>query len=233
VTSTESHVPLVLLCGGENRRLASLSGTIYKPFLDLNGSSLVARHLARAALSGQNTVQVIVDELDPLLVSIIRGFEATQGLDVGVMELRGTARAKISGAVSALGREDGPIVVALGDTYCWYDVSEMLRLIGDDAEACIAVGEYRERFGVVSLNDDLVSSFDEKPALGNWINLGVMAFSSTALDMLRSGEEVTELLTGLAQGGKLAAHRVPGNYVTLDSLPDIALALRRDPGEVS
>lgn len=225
MSRSEAAAPLVLLCGGENRRMETLSGTIYKPFLDLNGASLVARHVARAVHAGQSRIRVVVDEPDPLVVATVETFGNVKGLDISVLHAAGSARVKIVNSLAALGTS-GPLVIALGDSFCWFDPKAMLRPIhGGSAMGCLAVGEFREQFGVVTLREDTITSFDEKPPTAIWINLGVMAFDCEALEMLKAGWEVAELLSELSARGSLSAHRVPANFITLDSLADIARSL--------
>ena len=224
--------PFLVLCGGANSRMDVLQGTIYKPFLELRSTTLVAKHLARAARAGHRTLRIVVDERDPLVMAYVDRLRATLGVDVRVSIVAGPARAKIAGALRGEG-EDRAAVVVLGDTYAWYDPGALLARLDDGGPyGCIAVAPYRLPFGVVRVGDGAVRAFQEKPATPYLVNLGIMALHPKAVAMLRDGLDVAELLAGLAADGQLAAVEVPGGFVNVDSLDGVAHAFGPDGAAV-
>lgn len=221
---TTADCPFLVLCGGANTRLDVLQGTIYKPFLELRTTTLVAKHVTRAMRAGHRTVRVVVDEPDPIVMAYVERLRLESGADIRVTIVPGPAREKIAGTLAA---EDGPdaAVVALGDTYAWYDPAALLERLDDGGPyCCIAVVPYRLPFGVVEVDSGAVRAFREKPQTPYLVNLGIMALHPKAVALLRSGVDVGDLLATLAADGRLAAVEVAGSFVNVDSLDGVAHA---------
>ena len=79
------------------------------------------------------------------------------------------------------------------------------------------------RFGVLSLEDDHVTSFLEKPAgEGGWVNGGFFVVEPSVLDYIEGDETVWERepMERLAKEGKLSAYRHSGFWHPMDTLRD-------------
>ncbi|MDD4601156.1 MAG: glucose-1-phosphate cytidylyltransferase [Negativicutes bacterium] len=79
------------------------------------------------------------------------------------------------------------------------------------------------RFGVLSLSDNLVSGFVEKPqGDGGWINGGFFVVEPEAFELISEDETVWERepLENLAQNGRLAAYKHNGFWLPMDTLRD-------------
>lgn len=219
-----AQVPFILLCGGRNARLEPLSGTIYKPFMRLRDTTLAAQHVMRARSIGHETIRLVTDQHDPLVEAAVIEMRSDAGGDIGYARTEGGTREKILAVLADLD-SDGPVVVALGDTYAWYDSGALLSRLDERVICCVAISEYRLPFGVVDYRDGMVTAFREKPGSGYMVNLGVMALGPAAVARLADGEGVGELLTAAAASGRLAGSPVAGGFISVDSLSDIARAL--------
>jgi NDP-sugar pyrophosphorylase family protein len=220
-----AEIPFIVLCGGENTRLDVLRGTIYKPFLHLRDTSLVARHIARGTFAGHRVMRIVVDQYDPMIELSVNTFREELSLDIAITLVPGTARDKVIGTLGELGSK-GPAVVVLGDTFAWYDSRSLLSLLERDSTICsIAFAEYKLPFGVIEIENGLVSSFKEKPSSGYLVNLGIMALSDAAVHRLAHGVDFAELLSTSAAEGALSGLQVHSDFVTVDSLADIERAL--------
>ena len=79
------------------------------------------------------------------------------------------------------------------------------------------------RFGAVSLSDDRVERFIEKPSGdGGLINGGFFVLNSSVLDLIESDATVFERgpLPQLASNGELAAYRHDGFWLPMDTVRD-------------
>jgi glucose-1-phosphate cytidylyltransferase len=79
------------------------------------------------------------------------------------------------------------------------------------------------RFGVLNLQDNLVSSFQEKPhGDGAWINGGFFVLSPKVLDLVEDDTTVWERgpMETLAQQGQLSAYLHDGFWQPMDTLRD-------------
>jgi NDP-sugar pyrophosphorylase family protein len=225
-----AEVPFIILCGGKNTRLDVLRGTIYKAFLHLRDTSLVARHIARASFAGHQIMRIVVEEYDPMIEASANTFREELDIDISVTLIPGSGREKVIGALNEL-RCEGPAVVVLGDTFAWYDSRTLLNQLERDGSICsIAFAEYQLPFGVIDFDDGFVRSFREKPSSGYLVNLGVMALSAAAVVRLACGADFAQLLSMSATEGRLSGTQVHSDFITVDSLADIerALGLAKD-----
>jgi NDP-sugar pyrophosphorylase family protein len=222
-------VSMVIFSGGKNSRLEALSGTIYKPFLPLHGISLIARHIFRAALAGVRDITIITDQADPLVARYVD--EIRDGVNEATICLRfvdGEPAAKLVN-FAADKSPTPPVLVTVGDTYAWYDPAELVAAaLAPGIDSAMAVADYHIPFGVVSISDDLVTSFNEKPASGYRVNTGQLALGPQAMRLISEGSSLAGALTALAADAKLAAVEISSAFITVDSIIDIAAAHESD-----
>jgi len=82
------------------------------------------------------------------------------------------------------------------------------------------------RFGGLSLSDDLVTRFKEKPQVGEgWINGGFFVLEREVLDYIAGDATAWELepLERLTEEGQLVAYRHDGFWQCMDTLRDVHL----------
>jgi glucose-1-phosphate cytidylyltransferase len=80
------------------------------------------------------------------------------------------------------------------------------------------------RFGALELDGDMVTSYTEKPQIGEgWINGGFFVLEPSVLDYLTGDDTVFEhrVLERLAQEGQLAAYRHEGFWQCMDTMRDV------------
>lgn len=221
---------LVIVCGGENSRLRTLQGSIYKPFLDLQGSTIVAKYIERARREGIERVAVVTDEVDGLVSRLIAEIRSVEpGILVEELTIPGDVPTKIVTSIDRLGLAGQRVFVALGDTFVWYSFRDLAELCEASAtDSALVVGEEVSRFGVLQMDSELVVNFDEKPRSSQLINLGQMLLGARAVEMLSAGASLQDALSALASSKQLAG--LVGNsreYLMLDSIADVVSADER------
>jgi glucose-1-phosphate cytidylyltransferase len=125
---------------------------------------------------------------------------------------------------------DEPFMLTYGDGVCDLNLRELLTF--HDANRCVAtITAVRPpaRFGGLLFNGDRVSSFTEKPQVGEgWINGGFMVFEPKIFEYLRDDQTSLEAdaLEQLATDGKLVAYRHDRFWQCMDTLRDVRLLER-------
>jgi glucose-1-phosphate cytidylyltransferase len=82
------------------------------------------------------------------------------------------------------------------------------------------------RFGTITLDDNLVECFEEKPQSGEgWVNGGFFVLEPSVVDYIKGDDTVFEHepLEGLARDGQLAAYRHGDFWQCMDTLRDVRL----------
>ncbi|MGH2920995.1 MAG: glucose-1-phosphate cytidylyltransferase [Gaiellaceae bacterium] len=119
---------------------------------------------------------------------------------------------------------DETFCLTYGDCVTDLDIAKEIEFHREaGALATLAAVQPPGRFGVLSLDDDRVTSFLEKPAgEGGWVNGGFFVVEPAVLDYIDGDETVWERepMKRLAQEDKLAAYKHSGFWHPMDTLRD-------------
>jgi len=140
-------------------------------------------------------------------------------VDTGVETTTGTRVARVAHHIA-----DEEFLLTWCDTLADIDLNRLVAFHKDHKKlATLTAVHRRDRFGVVSLDEDTVTAFSEKPLrTDEWINGAFFVLRREIFDLLQ-GEAVdweTDLLSLLAQRGQLQAYRHHGYWQCMDSPGD-------------
>ena len=123
-------------------------------------------------------------------------------------------------------REQGDLFALNGDELVDVDFSALLGLHRErSAAATITVVPLRSPFGVVDLDDDLVTGFREAPRLDQWVSCGIYVLGEEALERFpERGDHETTTFPALAAEGRLRALRHEGTWLTVNTPKDLRVA---------
>jgi NDP-sugar pyrophosphorylase family protein len=214
----------IILAGGRAERLGEAAGGRPKALVEIAGRPLAAYQVEQLAAAG----------VERVLVSCAKGqeelFEAALG-GIGpevacVGELEPLGRGGGIRLAAAARRETGDVYALNGDELVDVDLERLRRLqASSGAAATITVVPLRSPFGVVELDDDLVTGFREAPRLDQWVSCGVYVLGEEALARLpERGDHETTTFPALAAEGRLRAHRHEGLWLTVNTPKDLRLA---------
>ena len=223
----------IILAGGKAERLGDAAGGRPKALVEVGGRPLVEYQVEQLSAAG----------VDRVLVSCAAGqegmFEAVLGglgpEIVAVPEKEPLGRGGGIRHAAAARREEGDLFALNGDELVDVDLSELLALHRErGAAATITVVPLRSPFGVVDLEDDLVTGFREAPRLDQWVSCGVYALGEEALARLpERGDHEATTFPELAAEGRLRALRHEGVWLTVNTPKDLRVAnehLAANPG---
>ena len=223
----------VILAGGKAERLGEAAGGRPKALVELAGRPLAAYQVDQLAAAGVRRV----------LVSCAAGqegaFEAALGglgpEIVAVPEREPLGRGGGIRFAARARREQGDLFALNGDELVDLDFSRLLALHRErEAAATITVVPLRSPFGVVELDDDLVTGFREAPRLDRWVSCGIYALGEEALERFpERGDHETSTFPELAAEGRLRALRHEGVWLTVNTPKDLRVAdeyLAEHPG---
>jgi NDP-sugar pyrophosphorylase family protein len=226
-------VEAIILAGGKAERLGDAAGGRPKALVEVGGRPLVEYQVKQLGAAG----------VDRVLVSCAAGqegmFEAVLGglgpEIVAVPEKEPLGRGGGIRHAAVARREEGDVFALNGDELVDVDLSELLALHRErGAAATITVVPLRSPFGVVDLDDDLVTGFREAPRLDQWVSCGVYALGEDALARLpERGDHEATTFPELAADGRLRALRHEGVWLTVNTPKDLRVAnehLAANPG---
>jgi NDP-sugar pyrophosphorylase family protein len=217
-------VEAVILAGGKAERLGEAAGGRPKALVELGGRPLAAYQVQQLSAAG----------VERVLVSCAAGqedvFEASlSGIGpeiVAVPEPEPLGRGGGIRYAAAARREQGDLFALNGDELVDVDLSQLLALHRErGAAATITVVPLRSPFGVVDLDDDLVTGFREAPRLDQWVSCGIYVLGEEALARFpERGDHETTTFPELAAEGRLRALRHEGVWLTVNTPKDLRVA---------
>jgi NDP-sugar pyrophosphorylase family protein len=226
----------ILLAGGEAKRLGAAARGKPKALVPVGGRPIAAHQVDQLAAAGVTRV----------IVSCAAGegesFERElRGLGPEIVTAPEPERLGRGGGLryaAAFRTESGPVFALNGDELLDLDFGALFEGHRDTGSAgTITVCPLTSPFGVVDLDDDLVTGFREAPRLPHWVSAGVYVLAEEALARLpERGDHETTTFPELAAEGKLHAFRHEGLWLTVNTEKDLEradAALRADPGLLS
>ena len=214
---------VVIMAGGEGKRLRPLTEDCPKPMLKVKGKPMLETILDRCKEAGFHQFYLSVNYLKQQIIDHF-GDGSRWGIKIEYLEESqplGTA-----GALKLLPPNLSlPFLVLNGDVLTQVPYSAMLRFHEEhEAFATVSVKEHETviPYGVVETKGTLVSGFQEKPTLTHFVNAGVYALSPKVLSYLTPNDpcDMPELLQRIQADNQLV-HAFPIHENWLDvGLPE-------------
>jgi NDP-sugar pyrophosphorylase family protein len=217
-------VEAIILAGGKAERLGDAARGRPKALVEVAGKPLVAYQVEQLAAAGvdrvlvscaegqQDVFQEALDEIGPQIVPVGEPEPLGRG---GGIRLAAEQR-----------REEGNVYALNGDELVDVDLLRLLEQhCNGEAAATITVVPLRSPFGVVELDEDVVSGFREAPQLDYWVSCGIYVLGDEALARFpERGDHETTTFPELAGEGRLGAYRHEGLWLTVNTPKDLRLA---------
>jgi NDP-sugar pyrophosphorylase family protein len=214
----------ILLAGGKGERLGDAARGRPKALVPIGGRALVAYQieLLVAAGVGRALVSCAVGmgelfqaELSGLGAEIVTVEEATPLGRGGGLRLAASHR-----------QESGPVLALNGDELFDADLTALLARHGETgAAATVTVAPLRSAFGVVDVEEDVVTGFREAPRLPYWVNCGLYVLGEEAIERLpEQGDHERTTFPALAAERRLRAFFHDGVWLTVNTPKDLRVA---------
>jgi dTDP-glucose pyrophosphorylase/predicted transcriptional regulator len=183
---THKHAnQVVIMAGGEGRRLRPLTENCPKPMLKVGEKPLLEIILQNCVDSGFSDFYFSVNYLKHHIIDYF-GDGTRWGVSIRYMEEEtalGTA-----GALTLMPEWGGePVVVLNGDVLTRVDVSSMLRFHSEHfSHATVGIREHSTivPYGVVSVDEIRVLELKEKPVLSHYVNAGIYLLNSEVIKLI-------------------------------------------------
>ncbi len=196
---------VVIMAGGEGKRLRPLTKTCPKPMLPVQGKPMLEILLERCKEAGLVKFYFSVNYLKQQIIDHF-GDGSRWGVDIHY--LKETQPLGTAGALSLLPEiPEDPVLVLNGDVLTQVPFPALLRFHQEhQAVATICVREHETviPYGVVRTEGTLMVALEEKPTLTNYVNAGVYVLSPQVWKHLNREEacDMPELLESLQQSNQ-------------------------------
>lgn len=238
------RLKIVILAGGFGTRLAEYTDTIPKPMVEIGGKPIIWHIMQHYSRFGFTDFVIALGYKAEVLRDYFLNFKSLNSnfsvnlnsgavswldttapdwtvtlVDTGINSLTGTRLGKLRGVIG-----DERFMLTYGDGLSNVDLNELIT--HHEKLGCIAtVTAVRPpaKFGEMSLQDDVVDSFQEKPQLDSgWINGGFFVFEPGFFDYIPEQDVMLERdpLTKAVNDRQLAAYQHLGFWQSMDTKRD-------------
>jgi len=217
-------VEAIILAGGKAERLGDAAAGRPKALVEIAGRPLAAYQVEQLAAAGVERVIVSCAAGQEELFESALGGIGPEIVAVGEPEPMGRGGGIRCAAQSR--RESGGVYALNGDELVDVDLRRLWAVhASNDGAATITVVQVRSPFGVVDLDDDLVTGFREAPKLDEWVSCGIYVLGEEALARLpERGDHETSTVPELAAERRLHALRHEGIWLTVNTPKDLRVA---------
>jgi NDP-sugar pyrophosphorylase family protein len=217
-------VEAIILAGGKAERLGDAAQGRPKALVEIAGRPLAAYQVEQLASAGVERVLVSCSAGQEELFETALGGIGPEIAAVGEPEPMG--RGGGIRFAAAQRRETGDVYALNGDELVDLDLQRLLDLHrSSGAAATITVVQVRSPFGVVELEDGVVTGFREAPRLEHWVSCGIYVLGEEALERFpERGDHETSTFPELAEERRLYAHRHEGIWLTVNTPKDLRVA---------
>lgn len=239
-------VPVVILAGGLGTRMREETEFKPKPMVEIGGHPILWHIMKSYATFGFDEFVVCLGYRGDVIKDFFVNYRARQGglsidLSTGKFDMHETTAdetwkvhlletgadtmtgGRIKRAAQFLGRRR--FMATYGDGVASLNIRDLLAYHDQHGRtATITAVRPPARFGGLAMDEDRVTSFAEKPQVGEgWINGGFMVFEPGIIDLI-DGDATTlerEPMEGLASSGQLRAYRHDGFWQCTDTVRDL------------
>tara|TARA_B100001142_G_C14275091_1_gene632509 strand:- start:132 stop:821 length:690 start_codon:yes stop_codon:yes gene_type:complete len=218
----KKKVTSIILCGGKGERLRPLTKDIPKPLINVNKKpilSYIFDHLLGSQLENfiiatgykAEKIESYLEEIDPSF-----NYKIINSGDTDIIRRIQDSKDQIT----------NDFMVLYGDTISDVDISELINFHNSHSNPItITVWPLKTEFGVVELSQESqVISFEEKPELGKWINIGYFYFDHEMIKMLCEYDSFEDFLIDASERRLLSAYKHRKMHLTINNLSELSKA---------
>lgn len=235
----------VILCGGLGTRLSEETQLKPKPMVEIGGRPILWHIMKIFERHGINDFTLALGYKGEVIKDYFLNYHARQSdltvdlknnnvdytnptaedwrlslIDTGTNTMTGGRLLRLKEHLHS----EGTFMVTYGDGVSDVDITALLSFHRAHGRlATVTAVRPPVRFGELTIKDDQVTTFQEKPQAGEgWINGGFFVFESGIFDFILDDSTLLERepLEHLAQKGELMAYHHPGYWQCMDSLRD-------------
>lgn len=199
---------VVLMAGGEGRRLYPLTKDVPKPLLSVGSKPLLETILERFIEAGFRSFFISVNYLAD---QVERHFGDGSAWGVDIRYLREDRKLGTAGALALLpDHPTQPLMVMNGDILTNVDLKQVLAFHRDQGAAatmCVREHAVQIPYGVARMDGPRLLGLEEKPIIRNQVNAGIYVLDPEAVAMIPGGKpfNMTDVFEGLVHAGRPCA----------------------------
>ena len=215
------ELKILLLCGGEGTRLYPLTKKIPKPLVEIKNKTIIDHIIAHLCKYNLNEYLICSGYKSVMLEKHFYNIKSikTEIVNSGKVDIL----QRIKDCRKML---DNEFMVCYGDTIANVNINKLYQFHkSHSGVATICSYQVNQNFGLIKENNEnLVTSFEEKPQYPGSINIGYFIFSNKVFNYIRSANNWLDLIHILIEKKQLFSFQHEGIHITINTLNELALA---------
>jgi NDP-sugar pyrophosphorylase family protein len=219
---------VVLMVGGQGRRLLPLTETCPKPLLDIQGKPLLQRTVESLARQGLTKLYFAVHHQAELIQSAF-GDGSRYGVEIEYLLEK--SRMGTAGNLSSLKEKiSRPFIVMNGDLLTALSFDRLLdfhRAMNADATLCVTEQELKLPYGIVAAEAERFIGITEKPVHNLLINAGIYVLNPSCLSSIPENTpfDMPELLEAEKRsGGIVTVYKIDEQWIDIGNVETYRMA---------
>ncbi|MDB4829553.1 sugar phosphate nucleotidyltransferase [Paracoccaceae bacterium] len=206
---------VLIMAGGYGRRLGELTTHIPKPLLPVGGTPIILHIIQN--LSGFGFKKFIISL--HYLGQKIRDFLGDGSkFNINIQYIEEEKPLGTAGCLQLLnGKIDNDLIIVNGDVFCDLDYNELINFhLKQDTLVTMVIRnfELKNPYGTVTIDNNLMSEFIEKPSYVSYVNAGIYIVKKEAIYSITKNENIDmpEFLLRLKNSGSFISTFLTDNY---------------------
>jgi NDP-sugar pyrophosphorylase family protein len=219
------------MAGGRGERLKPLTNSIPKPLIKVGGKTLLEILLDRLARCGFSDIWISVHYLSEQIEDLVGNGER---FGLKIKYIKESVPLGTVGAYLELPKESRqlPTLIVNADLVSNVDFSKLL-LSHQNSSSPVTIGVIKHftevPFGVVEIENEIVTSIVEKPTLSNFIYAGVAVYCESSFEGFEYGQPIqaTEIYSKLlSENKKISIFKIDGYWRDIGTGESLRIAHR-------
>ena len=218
----KTNVTALILCGGKGERLRPLTESTPKPLVCINNRPILSYLLDHIKSYEISDVVVATGYLS----GKIQEFFKSSYTELNV-EIVNSGDADILERInSCMPYIEGDFIVFYGDTLANIDLQALQDFHYEhDKKITMTLWPLKSDFGLVELDSsNIVKSFQEKPTLDKWINIGGFYYQQEAVELLGRHSNYANFLSHAGSISEIKGYKHDGIHITVNTLHELETA---------
>ncbi|MFH2061244.1 MAG: sugar phosphate nucleotidyltransferase [Pseudomonadota bacterium] len=215
-------VQALILCGGKGKRLRPLTENIPKPLAKIKKKTILGHIIEHIITYGIKDLIFATGYQSEKVKEYLEtschdcNYSIIDSGDVDIVQ-------RIKDAVPYI---TGDLILLYGDTLSDVDINDLIKFHhSHSGKATMTVWPLRSPFGVLEVDQEgMISSYQEKPILDKWINIGYFYLEPEALQLLAGCDSFENYLTRVIEKREMNGYKHRGAHITVNTLEELQAA---------
>ncbi len=213
------NIQVLILCGGKGERLQPLTNSVPKPLILINGRPILNYLISYFESHGFKKFVVAVGYKAGEIVRYCK--ENHQNLDIRIVDSGDADILKrVQDAVQYI---PGDFIMCYGDTLADVDIGKLISFHRrHQGKMSITTYPLQSQFGILeSDKSGKVVSFEEKPVMDKWINIGYFYLSGESREDIAKCKNFVGFLKHMIDQNEMFSFKHTGLHITVNTITEL------------